>query len=106
MSEDFIAIIREKSARYQEWLSIMGTNEFPLKSPIPEWASAPGIEAALFLQIDLALLTGEQRARLVKHLALKFSIDSREVDQSLDAEGCPILDEDVMVIIRNPQKWV
>lgn len=106
MSEDFKAIINEKSTRYQEWLDIMGTNEFPLKSPIPERLSAPGIEAGLFFQIDIPLLTEEQRSRLVSRLAIRFNMDGQEVDDELDDIGCVVLDEDVTVIIFNPQKWL
>jgi hypothetical protein len=105
MSEDFKAIINEKSTRYQEWLAIMGTNEIPLLTPIPQMVALPsGVAPCLW--IDIAALTYEQKERMVKHLATKFSIPEQEVAHDLDGVGCPILDEEVTVVIFNPQKWI
>jgi hypothetical protein len=106
MGTDFKAIIRESSPRYREWLSVMGTNEFPLKSPIAGLTHLPGRGEVHVLMIDVALLSEEQRARLVKHLAAKFGIEESDVASSLDREGVPILDEDVTVVIFNPQRWL
>lgn len=104
MSKDFKAIIRPESTRYQEWMNAFGANEVSIKSPIPHEGSAPGIERGLFYLIDLEELTGEQKERLVKHLASKFNIDEQEVASQL--VECPIYDEDVAVVIHNPQKWL
>lgn len=106
MSSDFVATIREGSPRYQEWLEVMGTNTIPLKSPIPRLTRLPGIGEVHVLVIDLALLTEGQRARMIKHLAAKFGIDEQEIASSLDHGGVPILDEDVIVTIFNPQRWL
>ena len=105
MSGDFKAIISEKSSRYKEWLEVMGTNEIPLIAPIAVLSSAPGIDEARFFLMDIAALTSGQRERLVKHLASKFSVPLEEVAHDLESVGCPILDEDVMLVIGNPQKW-
>jgi hypothetical protein len=104
--KDFTATINKESARYQEWVDVIGTNEFPIKSPIPEWISAPSVGRAPFYQMDLAQLTGEQRAKLIKHIAAKFSVDEQEVVSTLDEVGCPILAEDVTVTVYRPQRWI
>lgn len=105
MSKDFTATIREGSAREQDWLDVFGANEVTLKSPLPHLASAPGVPKALFFDLDLAALTDEQRGRLIAHLAQRFQVPEQEVAQDLDQEGCPILDEDVVVTVYHPQKW-
>jgi len=106
MSHDFTATIRQNSERAADWIEVFGGRTVPLVSFVPEWASAPGIAAALFYQIDIAALTQSQRARLVAHLAARFHIPEAEVDATLDEVGCPVLAEDVMVTVRNPQKWL
>lgn len=106
MSREFIAKISEESTRHREWIEVMGVDEIPLKSPFPEWASAPGVEAGLFYQIDLSAITPEQRERMIKHIARKFEVDEHEVSSTLDTIGCPILAEDVTVVVLNPQKWI
>lgn len=106
MSKDFIATIREGCPRYADWLAVLGTNEVAIQSPQPHLASAPGIEAAPFFLIDLAELTAEQRARLIKHLAQRFQVPEAEVERDLDAVGCPILDEDVTVTVFHPWRWL
>lgn len=106
MSSDFIAKISEQSARYQEWCEVMGSNEIPLKSPFPIAASAPGVKAALFYQIDLTQITPEQRERMIKHIARKFDVDIEEVSSTLDTVGCPVLADDVIVVVSHPQRWI
>lgn len=106
MSTDFKATIREDSHRAAAWLEVFGSREIPLQSPIPVLASAAGVPEAPFFMLDLREMTGEQRSRLVKHLARKFQIDEREVDETLDEVGCPILDEDVTITVFNPLKWI
>lgn len=106
MGKDFIAKVSEQSTRYQEWLEVMGINEIPLESTFPVLGSAPGVKAGLFYQVDLSAITPEQRERMIKHIARKFGVDEQEVSSTLDAVGCPILAEDVTVIVNHPQKWI
>lgn len=106
MSKDFKATIREDSSRAPAWLEVFGSREIPLRSPFPHWASAPDVPAGLFFQLDLGELTPEQRERLVKFIAGKFSVDEQEVASTLDEVGCPILFEDVTVTVFNPQRWL
>lgn len=106
MSRDFIATIREGSPRYQEWLNVMGSNDIPLKLPIPGVTDLPSRGESHVFAMDLAALTEEQRKRLIQHIAREFEIDEIEVASTLDEVGCPILDEDITITIYNPQKWL
>ena len=106
MSTDFKATIREDSSRVAGWLEVFGSREIPLQSPIPILSSAPGVPEAMFFLLDLREITGEQRSRLVKYLARTFQVDEREVDETLDEVGCPILDEDVTITVSHPLKWI
>lgn len=105
VSKDFTATIRQGCPREQDWLAVLGSREVVLKSPLPHLASAPGHPEALFFEMDLAALSGEQRARLIKHLSKRFGVPVSEVARDLDQVGCPILDEDVTVCVAHPQKW-
>ena len=106
MGKDFKATIRQNSERAEAWREVFGSYEVPLRSPLPMRASAPGIAEGLFYELDLQELSAEQRRRLITHIAQKFQIDEREVVETLDEVGCPILDEDVTVTVLNPLKWV
>lgn len=106
MSNDFRATIRQESERARDWQAVFGSREIPLRSPFPHEATAPGIACAWFYDIDLSLLTAGQRARLITHITTRFRIDEREVAADLDIIGCPILAEDVIVTVSNPQKWL
>jgi hypothetical protein len=106
MSHDFTATIREESERAADWTAVFGGCTIPIVSPIPQWASAPGVPAGLFYQVDMEAITPEQRARLVHHIAHTFQIAETEVDATLNEVGCPILADDVSVTVSNPQKWI
>lgn len=103
---DFIAIIRQGSPREQDWLQVLGSRKVELKAPFPQWKSAPGYPAALFYEIDLGALKPDQRARLIVHIARRFQVPVEEVERDLDAVGCPILAEDVGVMVFHPQRWI
>lgn len=106
MNTDFTATINESSDRAAAWRDIFGSHTIPIRSPIPERANAPGVTDGLFYQIDLRQITPEQRARMVRFIAGRFTIPAAEVDAALDAVGCPILADDVAVIEQRPQKWI
>jgi len=106
MSKDFKATIRENSPRAASWREVFGSFEIYLRSPTPELASAPGVEAGLFYQIDLQELTEIQRARMIAYIAKKFHIDEQEVADTLDDVGCPILADDITIVVYNPLKWI
>ena len=105
MASDFEAKIRGNSERAETWRRILGSETVNIKSPIPSVASLPGKGETTIYELDIKLLTAEQRQRLVAHLAERFGYTPHDVDRDLDDIGCPILNEDISVIIHNPQKW-
>ena len=105
MSKNFTATISEKSERAEMWLSILGARTIPIRSPIPTKANLPGKPGASIYEMDIESLTGEQREKLIDHLAKRFGVPRAEVAHDLDEIGCPILAEDIIVTIQNPQKW-
>ena len=106
MEQDFSATINEDSPRAADWLKVLGSREVAITSPQPVLASAPGIEAALFYQLDLSALTAEQRARLIAHLAERFHVPLAEVKRDLNQVGCPLLAEDLIVAVSQPWTWL
>ena len=104
--KDFQASISKTSERAETWLAVFGSKTIPLKSPIPYKANIPEKGSVYVYDLDLSLLTQEQRQRLVIHIAKRFDYEESFVDKELDSMGCPILAEDVTIIIHNPQKWI
>lgn len=105
MGKDFTATISGNSERAETWRQIMGTETINIKSPIPSYANLPGKPNAMIYELDLGLLTDEQRAKLVSHISDKFNISITDVSRDLDEIGCPVLAEDVTIAVHNPQKW-
>jgi len=105
MTKDFTATISEKSERAEMWQTVLGDKTIPIRSPIPTKANLPGKPAASIYEMDIESLTGEQREKLIDYLAERFGIPKAEVAHDLDEVGCPILAEDIIVTIQNPQKW-
>lgn len=106
MGKDFTAMISGDSARARAWRDVFRDEVVYLQSPAPQEIVLPEIGQAFAYMLDVDLLTDEQRARLVQHLARKFRLDEGFVDEQIDAVGVPILARDVTVTIENPQKWV
>lgn len=106
MSQDFEATIRADSERAEVWRKIMGSETVYIKSFIPSAVSLPGVGETTAYQLDIALLTTEQRRRLVVHLAERFGYSPSNVERDLDTIGCPILADDIVVTVRNPQRWI
>lgn len=106
MAKDFTATISGKSERAESWRQVYGSETINIKSPIPTFANLPGIGDTQIYELDLDLLTTEQRAKLVNYIATKFDIPVAEVDRDLNILGCPILAEDITVTIHNPLKWI
>ena len=107
--KDFTATISNRSNpdRAIAWQKVFGSETIVLKSPVPSLARLPGrLTTALIYEVDIQALTGPQRKRLVAHLAEKFGYEAHVVEDALDTEGCPILAEDVIVTIKNPQRWL
>ena len=106
MGKDFTATITGDSEWAEMWRRVHGCDTVYLKSFIPGFADLPGKPDTLIYELDVALLTDEQRQRLVQHIADTFGLDMAEVDRDLDIIGCPVLAEDLTVTVHNPQRWV
>jgi hypothetical protein len=104
MGKDFTATITNPE-RAAEWEAILGTTTIHIKSPIPTPASLPGHPETLIYELDLNLITSEQRQRLIQYLASKFAIPPYIVEYELPIHGVPILADDCTVSVANPQKW-
>lgn len=106
MARDFVLTIHD-SERAAVAERVYGSPSVCVKSPFPQHASLPGFDTPqLVYELDLALLTPEQRERLVLYIAETFDYAPEEVRQSLDQEGFPILAEGTAVVIHNPQRWI
>ena len=106
MSTDFTARIDGDDERTAAWRAVFGDDTIPLRSPIPHMANLPGRGEELVYLLDIEALTVEQRGRLVQHIASRFNYPAKEVDDTLDDHGCPILAEHVTVTIVNPWRWL
>lgn len=109
MSNDFTVTIKKDTKRGREWIRVLGTNTVYVKSPLAQTAELANIVKpgpSLVYELDLDLLTPDQRQRLVAHIAQKLDYPEDVVDLTLEDEGMPILADDVTVGVRNPQKWL
>lgn len=103
-THDFWATIYGERGR--KWSAILGTNELPIQSPVPQRAMLPGFTDALqvyMLAIDQ--LADGQLNTIVNYLADNFDMSRSEAIREVQANGIPILAEDVVVTIHNPQRW-
>ena len=104
MSKDFQVTVTNPE-RAAEWEKILGTATLPVKSPIPTPVLLPTVGKARIYELDLDLITDEQRQNLIVHIAQKFSLDPRDVEQGLEEHGVPLLADDCIVAVFNPNKW-
>ena len=105
MGKDFTATISGNSERAETWRWVLGTETICIKSPYPAYANLPGKPNVGIYELDLSLLTDDQRERLIRYISEKFDIPLIDVANDLDEIGCPVLTEDVRITIHNPQKW-
>ena len=104
MAKDFTATITNP-ARAAEWEALLGATTVYIKSPLPIPASLPGHPPATIYELDLDLITDEQRQRLIQHFHLKFGVPKDTIMQTLDEMGVSILAADCVITVANPQKW-
>jgi hypothetical protein len=105
MSKDFTVTVINPE-RVASFEAVFGSATVYVKSPIPEYADLPGLGQRRVYKLDMALLTPEQRDRLVAYLSDQFRLGPVEANRLLDERGMPILASDCVVSIANPQKWV
>lgn len=104
--KDFTATIREDSPRAADWRKVYGDTTVILKHPLPATGEFLGVGAKEFYELDLDVLTEEQRIHLIVHLSEKFHVPLEDVHAELDKIGVPILAEDVILTIHNPMRWL
>ena len=81
------------------WESIIGGNEVPIVSFVPQMAKLPSFDVLQpIYMLSLKAITEEHRARLVEAIAQKFDIPASEVAETLNDHGVPILASDVSVV--------
>lgn len=101
MGKDFTVTVCNPE-RKAEWEAVLGTAAVHVRSPIPSRANLPGHPNVLIYELDLDLLSKEQRARVIAHLAARFDVPEDEVARDLDSVGVPILARDCVVSVKNP----
>jgi hypothetical protein len=79
------------------WHQIFDTDCIPIRSFMPSRANLPGHPDALIYELDLRVITAEQRQRLCAALADKFELPESVVTVMLDDHGVPILADHVSV---------
>jgi len=104
--KDFEATLKGDSERAIAWREIFGGDTCFLKSPLPLYVNLPGRPKTLVYELDIDLLTADQRQRLVTHLAQEFGQSQAFVNDHLDGIGCPILAEHLLLTIHNPLRWL
>ena len=105
MSKDFTVTITnpERAADFER---VFGSTTVYVESPIPQLATVPGLGEQRVYKLDLKLLSREQRLRLENYLSGKFVLTEVEVRDLLNERGMPILAQDCIVTVANPQKWI
>lgn len=107
MGKDFILTFKPDSERGKEMKRLFGRDHFEIESFIPELVMIAGFEEpqSCFM-LDLKFLNSRERIKLVTWIANKFNLPPLDVDQQLEEEGFPIIDQDVYVAIHNPLRWL
>jgi hypothetical protein len=105
MGGDFTVTVLEPD-RAAEFEAIFGTTTVGVKSPFPVKADLPGHPDSWVYELDLGLITANQRARLVAHLAGEFDVPAEEVEATLDEQGVPIRVVDCAVGMANLLRWM
>ena len=83
--------------RLEWWREVFDGDTCPIVSIIPNWGNFTGIGTRRFYSLDLKAISAEQKHRLVKSIADKFSLMVDEVAADIDRVGVPILAADVVV---------
>ena len=83
--------------RARMWNAVFGSPRVPVKSIVPTRANLPGRPDVLIYQLDVNVITSEQRAKLCQELGARFGLSPEFVDQELDEHGVPILADDVSI---------
>ena len=92
------AIARDAQRR-EEWQTVYGSAQVPVRSQIQKRGQFPALGTVLFYELDVTALTPEQTARLERHIAQKFALDVARVREDIfGAHGVPILAKDIDLV--------
>jgi hypothetical protein len=100
---DFWATV--DGARGEQWKRTVGTNRFPIESPLPIRGNLPGLGDREVYLLALDQLDAATRGAIMVELARSFGIPAAEIAEEISRVGVPILAEDCSVTVHNPQRW-
>lgn len=86
----------QSSPRYENWRKILGSDEAPIRNPVPIKAIF-GAEITEIFRLDIAKLTADQRSRLVAFIVEKFNVAEATAQAEIETSGFPIRAADVCV---------
>ncbi len=104
MGIDFKVTINSPE-RAEEFMKVFGRVEMDVKSPVPHEANLPGKGQARIFELDMDMISEDEKDKLAAHLAEKFKLNIEVVKTELARVGMPILAEDCTVVVYNPQVW-
>ncbi len=91
------ASLSSASPRYNDWFSILGSNDVPLLHPGSGETELIGEGKHEVYLLDLSALTEQQMDRLVAFVAKKFRATPQEVRDGIMREGFPVRAADVYI---------
>lgn len=91
------AHLSKASDRYQDWLTVFGTDRVELEAPGAILATVPDRGTCEVYKLKLSALTEDQRERLVAYISHRFNLPFAQAREELARQGCPILASDVHV---------
>ena len=92
----WMAHLVKSSPRYQDWFSILRTDEVPLMSSRSFKADLGGVSTEVY-SIELASLDRSQTTRLLQFIVENFACSAGQAMRYLESDGFPIRAEDVLV---------
>lgn len=108
MKHDFWVLLDPGSDRAPHWREVLGDDSLrlPVTTPVPYRAHVETVGATEVYLIALAVLTADQRERLVENLARRNGLPAVEVRALLASEGVPVLARECSVVVYHPQRWL
>lgn len=104
MAQDFsVTISNPKRAAF--WTRVFGRTTVHVQSPFPQTANLPGKPNAKIYLLDLNFVTSDEKQRLAEAIAARFGMPVSEVLKDINSTGVPILADDCLASVTNPQKW-
>jgi len=83
-----VKALEEKRAAV--WKDVLGTNELPIVSPVPQYAMLPELGVVEVYHVDLGALSDEIRGKMIRHIATRFGFEVAAVADVIDCHGVPL----------------